>query len=197
MTLFTFLCNPNPIPSANPRHKPITLSSIFYNKNIGQMQFTFCDLMYWSKIRSLVEKRRSLGQRSRSRSTQSKKGHFGHNFGSNKDRCMKPTTFCWPKTFPSDSCFGQDVRLTNGRSNDVIIWRQILMWLFFTFFDVWVFESVTLRVISLLSKTIVFESMSVVMFVCLFVCLLLSKTIVFESMLVVMFVCLSVCLFVC
>ena len=46
MTLLTFLCNPNPIPSANPRHKPITLSSIFYNKNIGQMQFTFCDLMY-------------------------------------------------------------------------------------------------------------------------------------------------------
>ena len=46
MTLLTFLCNPNPNPSANPWHKPITLSSIFYNKNIGQMPFTFGDLMY-------------------------------------------------------------------------------------------------------------------------------------------------------
>ena len=56
MTLLTFLCNPNPnpnpIPNANPnpnpnpRHNPNTLYSMFYNNNIGHMQFTFCDLMY-------------------------------------------------------------------------------------------------------------------------------------------------------
>ena len=46
MTLLTFLCNPNPNPNPNPRHNPNTLYPIFYNKNIGHMQFAFCDLMY-------------------------------------------------------------------------------------------------------------------------------------------------------
>ena len=54
----------------------------------------------------------------------------------------------------------------------------------------------------LLSKTIVFESMLVSLYVCLDVCLfgclfVTFENSVFESMLVVLFVCLSVCLSVC